>query len=197
MAGNLDVVKRLLASGAENVNAADANGWTALHWAASKGKLDVLMSLLGFRGIDLNVQNNEGNTPLHIAVAGWSNTGQVIDCLLEARASPELPNRAGQTPTTVAYENRRFGIAQIFCQHSKKLLRLAWMKACVAMASSDAGVSAALPDAPTSGVASILLPVMLADGIRMCIPHPPAGAGEAPSSYVVPSEYGQMVASFL
>jgi ankyrin repeat protein len=51
----------------ENVNKADGNGCTALHWAVranSKGKMKFLLD----RGIDINAQDNEGNTALHIAI---------------------------------------------------------------------------------------------------------------------------------
>lgn len=60
----IDVVKAHLDSGAYNANSKDPNGYTALHAAASYGHQD-LLKLLVERGGDINIQDGEGDTPLH------------------------------------------------------------------------------------------------------------------------------------
>ncbi|KAG7192785.1 uncharacterized protein KQ657_001568 [Scheffersomyces spartinae] len=61
---NIDVVKEHLDSGSYNANSKDPNGYTALHAAASYGHKD-LLKLLVERGGDINIQDGEGDTPLH------------------------------------------------------------------------------------------------------------------------------------
>jgi hypothetical protein len=43
----------------------DKFGYTALHWAVRGPNDAILHALLAFQGINVNVQNNDQNTPLH------------------------------------------------------------------------------------------------------------------------------------
>lgn len=45
----------------------DANGKTELHKAAEKGDLAVIVSIIQLGG-NINVQDNDGDTPLHLAL---------------------------------------------------------------------------------------------------------------------------------
>lgn len=47
-------------------------------------------ALLNF-GANINIQNNEGNTPLHLAVINNSN---LVQSLIEFGANPHMINRA-------------------------------------------------------------------------------------------------------
>ena len=60
--------KFLLMRGAD-ANAQDGDGWTALHLAASRGNVEVGKLLLT-RGGRWYTRNNEGNTPLQVALEG-------------------------------------------------------------------------------------------------------------------------------
>jgi ankyrin repeat protein len=64
----LDAVKLALDLGAD-VNAATANGDTALHGAASSN-LDAVVELLVEKGAKLDVKNKRGQTPLQLATSG-------------------------------------------------------------------------------------------------------------------------------
>jgi len=64
--GDTTAIERLLASGAE-VDAADYDGRTALHLAASEGHAHAVALLLG-RGAKVDVVDRWGGTPLHDAV---------------------------------------------------------------------------------------------------------------------------------
>ena len=66
-AGQLPVVKELLASGAD-VNQQDGNGWTPLNWAAGKGDLPSVR-LLVEHGADVRKTGRDLRTPAMIAVA--------------------------------------------------------------------------------------------------------------------------------
>ncbi|XP_050364977.1 protein VAPYRIN-LIKE-like [Argentina anserina] len=59
-------LKSCLAEGAE-VNGRDQNGWTPLHRAAFKGRIECVKVLLN-HGAQLDVVDNAGYTPLHCAV---------------------------------------------------------------------------------------------------------------------------------
>lgn len=87
----IEVVKQHLDAGA-SPNAKDPNGYTAIHAAASYGHID-LLRLLVQRGGDVNVQDTEGDTPLHhvedVALA---------KVLIELGADYNLKNNEGQTP---------------------------------------------------------------------------------------------------
>ena len=62
--GHAEVVKVLLANGAE-VNIRNDHGYeTPLHKAASSGRAEVVKELLAAGG-DVNARDDEGKTPLH------------------------------------------------------------------------------------------------------------------------------------
>ncbi|HEU4507977.1 MAG TPA: ankyrin repeat domain-containing protein [Pyrinomonadaceae bacterium] len=67
--GNADTVKTLLTSSNVDVNAADADGNTALIEAARFGHDDVVTALLIARA-NVNVKNKQGKTALQLASEG-------------------------------------------------------------------------------------------------------------------------------
>ena len=58
-ANNLEVLKYILEKNV-NVNAVDAIGWTALHYACDNGHYETVSILLQVTGIDVNVQDAKG-----------------------------------------------------------------------------------------------------------------------------------------
>lgn len=60
----IKIVTDYLESGNFTPNSKDPNGYTPIHAAASYGHLK-LLKLLVERGGDINIQDNEGDTPLH------------------------------------------------------------------------------------------------------------------------------------
>jgi|GEM_PF-3346941 len=90
--GNNKEIIRLLSLGAE-INATDAGGWTALHYAAWCGNSETY-ALLVERGADTNVKGNRTNrTPLQIAFFGSRNPDPEKWAIAEAHmgkiANPE------------------------------------------------------------------------------------------------------------
>ena len=78
--GQSDILMMLLAHGA-GVNATDSNGWTALHFAASKGFVDITETLLGVGAV--HSHDEDGGTPRDLAVQnGQLETVRVLDSSL-------------------------------------------------------------------------------------------------------------------
>src|SRR5881394_1208941 len=83
MAGNRDAVRTLLKQAAD-VNAAQGDGMTALHWAAMKDDADLVQTLL-FAGANVRATTRIGAyTPLVLAAKNGS--AEVLEPLLEAGA---------------------------------------------------------------------------------------------------------------
>ncbi|MDR0590401.1 MAG: ankyrin repeat domain-containing protein [Puniceicoccales bacterium] len=59
-----------------NVNAQNEYGWTPLHSAVSQGHLNIVQALLkyGSPTTEVNIQNNDGQTPLDIALSSAKRT---------------------------------------------------------------------------------------------------------------------------
>jgi uncharacterized protein len=93
-----DALRTLLKQGV-NVNAAEADGATALHWATYRDDLDSA-DLLIRAGAKVNAANDLGATPLWTASLNGSAT--MVRRLLEGGADPNLALLMGETPLMVA-----------------------------------------------------------------------------------------------
>ena len=85
-----------------DVNAPQANGATALHWAAYRSDAESTAALIR-AGANINLTNNYGVTPL--ALAAQQGNPAVLDLLLKAGAKPNDPVNfvnAGETPLMTA-----------------------------------------------------------------------------------------------
>jgi uncharacterized protein len=104
--GDLIALRSLIQKKAD-VNAAEPDGSTALHWASYRGDLESAEVLLR-AGANVNAATDVGVTPLWLA----SETGDaaMVKRLLEAGANPNLALLAGETPLMVA---ARSGYAEI------------------------------------------------------------------------------------
>jgi ankyrin repeat protein len=93
-----DALRVLLQQGA-SVNAADADGTTALHWASYRDDLEAA-NLLIRAGAKVNAANDLGATPLW--TASLNGSAAMVQRLLEAGANPNAALLAGETPVMVA-----------------------------------------------------------------------------------------------
>lgn len=90
MRRDADAVRALVAQG-EDVNVAQGDGMTALHWAAQYQDASLARFLLA-AGADAGAGTRIGHyTPLHLAAAGGA--GEVVEVLLGAGADPSAPTR--------------------------------------------------------------------------------------------------------
>ncbi len=96
--GDKDAVRSLLQKKADP-NAAEADGTTALHWAAHNDNLESA-DLLIRAGGKVNAATDLGVTPLWLASENGSSA--MVRKLLEAGANPNLALTAGETPLMVA-----------------------------------------------------------------------------------------------
>jgi serine/threonine-protein phosphatase 6 regulatory ankyrin repeat subunit A len=92
----------LLSKGAD-INAADQQGNTALHQAATNMNAEATIKMLITNGASPNVKNLEGNTPLHLATR--SRNIEAVNALLANGARVNERNFAGQTPLQLAKAN--------------------------------------------------------------------------------------------
>jgi hypothetical protein len=106
------------------LNDKDAQGWSALHWAASIGDADVLEVLLHARQLELCTENERGDTCLHLAARDGSV--EVVQMLVTIRSPQQvLPlllsrNHARQTARDVAHV-----LGQHACVHALEAARQA------------------------------------------------------------------------
>ena len=92
MRGDAAMVRTLLKQGAD-VNAAQTDGMTALHWAASRGDAELAAMLLA-AGARVDVLTRNGNyTPLHLAAR--SGRAPVVKALLGAGADVKAVTTTG------------------------------------------------------------------------------------------------------
>ena len=87
-----------------SVDATDAEGRTALFFAAANGHADVVDLLLS-KDADPNMANEQGGTALHWACV--NGHGGVVAKLLEAGAKATLVNAGGRTALDEAMHNDR------------------------------------------------------------------------------------------
>lgn len=90
---NIKVVEDYLNSGKFTPNSKDPNGYTPVHAAAAYGYID-LLKLLMAKGGDINIQDNDGDTPLHHCED--VNMAKVL--IEEFKCDWNLQNHEGQSP---------------------------------------------------------------------------------------------------
>jgi ankyrin repeat protein len=99
--GEKAVVRTLLQQKAD-VNAPQADGATALHWAAYRNDLE-LADILIAAGANAKTPNREGATPLYLA--SLEGNPAMIEKLLKAGADPNERGLHGETPLMLAARN--------------------------------------------------------------------------------------------
>ena len=96
-----------------DVNIADADGATALHWASYRDDLDSV-DLLIRAGAHVNAANDLGATPLW--TASLNAGAPIVQRLLDAGANPNLALLAGETPLMVAARSGKADVVELLLQ---------------------------------------------------------------------------------
>jgi ankyrin repeat protein len=111
--GDIDTVKSLIRAGAD-VNIPDAEGSTALSYAAHQNNTEMVDALLS-AGTDINTPNEYGATPVYIAAANAD--AKLIEKLLMAGGDPNTGLLSGETPLMVAAERGKFDAVKILLNY--------------------------------------------------------------------------------
>ena len=112
-AGDRDAALAAIRAGAD-VNAAQGDGTTPLHWAVYKVDAELVAQLLK-RGATANVVNDYGSSPLAEAVK--LGEADLVDRLLDAGADVESPNQDGQTALMLAARAGALDVATMLVEH--------------------------------------------------------------------------------
>ena len=110
---NIEAVKKLIAADAQ----INQPGWTALHYAAVKGNLEII-SLLLEHSAYIDTESPNKTTPLMIAVR--SGKSEAITLLLDEGADATVKNQLGMTALDFALKYEKKEIAEILKEHIKK-----------------------------------------------------------------------------
>ena len=108
-AGNIELIIQLVGSGFD-VNAAQGDGATALHWASHRNDLELVNLLIGY-GAEVDVSNDLGATPLWLATLNGS--ARVTDALLTAGANPNVSLKMGETPLMSAARSGNLDVVSL------------------------------------------------------------------------------------
>lgn len=116
-AGNTDTVRSLLQQKA-NVNAAEPDGSTALHWAAHRDDLGTAEMLIE-AGADARAANRYGVTPL--ALACTNGSASLIEVLLKAGADANAASPEGETALMTAARTGKVDALKMLVAHRAKV----------------------------------------------------------------------------
>ena len=112
---SLAMVDILLRHGAD-VNHADIDGWSPLHWTRSTV---VAERLLQQPNVDINAVDQEGESALHLKVDDGDL--QVAAYLLEKGANVNLANKDGWAPLQTATNNYDLQMTELLLRHGANL----------------------------------------------------------------------------
>jgi serine/threonine-protein phosphatase 6 regulatory ankyrin repeat subunit B len=96
-----NIVRFFITQNPESINTAGFYGRTALHFASDWGNLEMVKMLVE-AGAKIDIQDNEGNTPLHKVIIQDNTNFEVVQMLVKAGAPIDIQNNNGSTPLYVA-----------------------------------------------------------------------------------------------
>lgn len=105
-------ISQALATGAVDVDVADDEGRSLLHWACDRGHTELVAKLL-FHNAHINIQDSEGQTPLHYAAA--CEFPDIVDLLLDHGADSSLKDNDGFQPHEVTDSKQ---VSEMLKQHA-------------------------------------------------------------------------------
>jgi uncharacterized protein len=111
--GRVAAAIELIDAGAD-VNAAQRDGTTPLHWAAYRVQTELVRRLLA-QGAQADVMNRFGASPLGEAVKAANP--EIVQLLLEAGADPDSTNQDGQTALMLSVRTGSVDVARLLLAH--------------------------------------------------------------------------------
>src|SRR5712671_7627596 len=134
-AAHRDAALKMIAAGTD-VNAAQGDGTTPLHWAVYKVDADLVRALLA-RGAKPDVMNSYGSSPLAEAVKVAN--ARLVEMLLDAGSNAEVPNQEGQTALMLAARAGSLDVAKLLVRHGANVnAREKWRGQTALMWAADA-----------------------------------------------------------
>lgn len=115
--GNRRQALEMIRAGAD-VNAAQPDGTTPVHWAVYKVDYELLQALIGKKA-KVSVANQFGATPL--AEAAQLADAKMVKMLLDAGAEPEGANQDGETALMLAIKTGELPIVQMLIDKGAKV----------------------------------------------------------------------------
>jgi ankyrin repeat protein len=113
MRGDTAAIQKLLAQKAD-VNAPQADGATALHWAVFHGDKELVQQLVR-AGANVSAPNRDGATPLWLAsVLGDAS---ILSALIEGGADPNEKLPLGRTPLMIASRTGKVDAMKVLLDH--------------------------------------------------------------------------------
>ncbi len=116
--GDVAAVRALLRDGAD-VNTAQSDGMTALHWAATRNDVEIAGILLYAGATHRATTRLGGYTPLHLA--GRSGSADVAELILEAGADPNVFTTTGVTAMHFAADADAAGVVARLAAHGAEV----------------------------------------------------------------------------
>jgi uncharacterized protein len=110
--GDLAAIRTVLPKA--DVNAAEVDGSTAVHWAAYREQLEALDLLIAAGG-NVKVANRYGVTPL--SLASIKGNAAIVERLLRAGADPNVPLPGGETPLMTAARAGKADALRVLLAH--------------------------------------------------------------------------------
>ena len=104
--GHVDLVKKLIDRGAD----VNKTGWTALHYAATNGHLEIMNLLLEHHAY-IDAESPNATTPL--MMAAHYGSADAVRLLLSAGADPTLKNQLGMSAIDFANKANRTEAAEL------------------------------------------------------------------------------------
>jgi ankyrin repeat protein len=101
-----------------NINATEADGFTALHWAAQRNDMQLVELLLG-AGANAKASTRYNITPLYLAAV--NGNAAVIERLLKAGADPNGTSQEGQTMLMTAALSGKADAVRLLLTHGAKI----------------------------------------------------------------------------
>uniref|UniRef100_A0A0G4I619 Uncharacterized protein n=1 Tax=Chromera velia CCMP2878 TaxID=1169474 RepID=A0A0G4I619_9ALVE len=99
-----------------DVNSKNTEGQTALHHATMKGFAVLIEMLIVEGGADVDAQDSNGNTPLHICSWEWGGQTEPARLLLNAEANVHAKNTQGDTALILAAWKGQDSLVEVLLQ---------------------------------------------------------------------------------
>lgn len=111
--GDVEGLKQLVESGLDLNLCRGLLGYTCLHHACNRGRVDVVHALLRYN-VNVNAKNDADETPLHLAC--YNGRLLVVELLIDEQADINAVNQYGETPLIYASKRDMPAIVRLLLQ---------------------------------------------------------------------------------